>query len=432
MALLVAGPAVAARLTVPSVLPSQLVAGTTLRAAGTVRAAPPGARAVLQQRVGRAWRARASVRLSKTRRFTLRWTAAGKPGATLRLRVTVARRGRVLAASPARTVRLVAPAAPAVPASPPPPAATPPASTAPVQTTSGQPAVSTVVANPWLGRLGWADPLTQAAAAAKAATGADAALLEKIATTPSAVWFGDWLGPDPGAAVAKTVARAHAAGAYPLLVVYDLPSRDCGGHSSGGAPTPAAYKAWIDRFTAALAPPAAVIVEPDALGQLGCISPALAQQTLELVRYAGAALAARGGIAVYLDAGNSAWQSVPVMTQRLLAAGVTGVRGFALNFSNFRWTSDELAYGDALAATTGGHYIVDTGRNGQGPGDGNVCNPPGRGLGARPTTVTGSAWADAFVWGKPPGESDGSCSGGPAPGAFWPQYALSLAALSAW
>ena len=35
------------------------------------------------------------------------------------------------------------------------------------------------------------------------------------------------------------------------------------------------------------------------------------------------------------------------------------------------------------------------------------CNQVGAGLGARPTGVTGIAGVDAFVWAKPPGESDG-------------------------
>ena len=35
------------------------------------------------------------------------------------------------------------------------------------------------------------------------------------------------------------------------------------------------------------------------------------------------------------------------------------------------------------------------------------CNQVGAGLGARPTGVTGIAGVDAFVWVKPPGESDG-------------------------
>jgi endoglucanase len=73
------------------------------------------------------------------------------------------------------------------------------------------------------------------------------------------------------------------------------------------------------------------------------------------------------------------------------------------------------------------------------------CNPPGRGLGLRPTTDTGNPLADAFLWIKTPGESDGQCSRGrtdtggvdpewgivdPAAGAWFPQQALQLAQLA--
>lgn len=102
--------------------------------------------------------------------------------------------------------------------------------------------------------------------------------------------------------------------------------------------------------------------------------------------------------------------------------------------SNYHRTADEVAYGTRIAGLLGGaHFLVDTGRNGQGPTtDGAWCNPPGRGLGTRPTTATGSAYADAFLWIKLPGESDGPCNGGPAAGTFWPDGALALARASAW
>ena len=59
------------------------------------------------------------------------------------------------------------------------------------------------------------------------------------------------------------------------------------------------------------------------------------------------------------------------------------------------------------------------GRNGAGPSpDGAWCNPPGRALGEEPTTDTGDPLVDAYLWIKPPGDSDGTCQGGrpPAPG----------------
>jgi len=69
------------------------------------------------------------------------------------------------------------------------------------------------------------------------------------------------------------------------------------------------------------------------------------------------------------------------------------------------------------------HFVTDTSRNGRGPwnapagqySDPEVwCNPPGRGLGGRPTTNTGDPLIDARLWVKVPGESDGACLRGTA------------------
>jgi endoglucanase len=64
------------------------------------------------------------------------------------------------------------------------------------------------------------------------------------------------------------------------------------------------------------------------------------------------------------------------------------------------------------------HFVIDTSRNGRGPWDSpdgvysdpeEWCNPPGRGLGPRPTHHTGNELVDAHLWIKVPGESDGKC-----------------------
>jgi cellulose 1,4-beta-cellobiosidase len=70
-------------------------------------------------------------------------------------------------------------------------------------------------------------------------------------------------------------------------------------------------------------------------------------------------------------------------------------------------------FGPALeAAGMPGYAIVDTGRSGN-PGGrlewGDWCNVVDAGFGPRPTgSVSGSSYADAFVWVKPGGESDGT------------------------
>jgi cellulase/cellobiase CelA1 len=56
-----------------------------------------------------------------------------------------------------------------------------------------------------------------------------------------------------------------------------------------------------------------------------------------------------------------------------------------------------------------------------------LCNPPGRAMRPGPTTTTGFAHADAFIWSGPPGNSSGHCHGDPNPGTFWPARAIVLA-----
>jgi endoglucanase len=75
--------------------------------------------------------------------------------------------------------------------------------------------------------------------------------------------------------------------------------------------------------------------------------------------------------------------------------------------------------------------VIDTSRNGAGPAPDSPldwCNPSGRALGAPPTTATAGAHADAYLWIKRPGESDGSCNrGDPPAGNFVNQFAIDLA-----
>jgi endoglucanase len=332
--------------------------------------------------------------------------------------------------TPAPTPSQPIAAPPALLASPPPAPAAPPT----LAPGPAAPPQIAGVANPFAAQHFYVDPNTNAAQteAIWLAQGdaADANAMAKIAQNPQAQWFGDWNGSDPLAAVSSAVSRATTLGALPVLVAYDIPNRDCGGQSAGGAASPAAYQAWIDGFARGIgASHAVVILEPDALAELGCGNAAQQQTTLSLLSYAVQTLSANPGTSVYLDAGNAGWQPAGVIATRLQAAGVAQASGFSLNISNFDTNSSEETYGDSVSALVGGkHFVIDTSRNGQGVSpDGQWCNPPGRGLGLPATTNTGDLLADALFWIKPPGESDGTCNGGPAAGTWWQGYALGLA-----
>jgi endoglucanase len=90
-----------------------------------------------------------------------------------------------------------------------------------------------------------------------------------------------------------------------------------------------------------------------------------------------------------------------------------------------QWYAQNM--GNAVATT---RFVVDTSRNGDGPNTmqkyasapydqppsvistlaaGNWCNPPGSGLGLRPTARTGVPLLDAYLWVKTLGQSDGQC-----------------------
>lgn len=291
--------------------------------------------------------------------------------------------------------------------------------------------------DPFVGRHLYVDQNSAAARAAadlRASNPHDADELTKIADEPQADWFGDW---NSTATVQHTVATRtrliHHAGGMPVLVVYDIPLRDCGGYSSGGAPSPASYRTWIRNFTAGVGTgPAAVVLEPDALAGMDCLTADQQTTRLALLRFAVRTLTTHAKTALYLDAGHSGWQPASVIATRLRRADIADARGFSLNVSNFDATSVERKYGHAVSSAVNGKpFVIDTSRNGLGS-TGDWCNPPGRALGHRPTARTHDSSIDALLWIKRPGESDGKCNGGPAAGQWWTDYAVGLAERAAY
>jgi endoglucanase len=285
--------------------------------------------------------------------------------------------------------------------------------------------------NPLAGVRLYVDPNSQALQAAAADAHSDpvaAALLHQIASEPTGLWMGSWFPVDKVAGIVSAAMRAAAAqAAEPLLVLYGFPLTSCAQDSGAGA----AYERWLGQVAAGIGSDAAVVViEPDALAQdvlLSCLTPAQQRYRLALIRSAVEQTARLPGTTVYLDAGNSRWKTPNTMAPLLEAAGVSMTRGFSLNVSNFNSTADEESYGDRLSALLHGkHFVIDTSRNGNATAA-TWCNPPGQALGTSPTTVTGDRRADALLWIKAPGSSDGTCNGGPPAGIFWPSYALTLA-----
>ena len=282
--------------------------------------------------------------------------------------------------------------------------------------------------NPFRGKRLYVDPANPAMKQAqqwRRSRPQDAALMRRIADQPQAIWIGDWMR-DVRREVNALMGRTG--GALPVLVAYNIPGRDCGQHSAGGARGGDAYRRWILELAAGIrGRPSVVILEPDGLPLMDCLPARLRDERYALFREAVQTLK-RGGSAVYIDAGNGNWQRVAEMADRLRRAGIEDADGFSLNVSNFHGTEVNVAYGERLSRLVGGkHFVIDTSRNGRGAAiEKTWCNARNQALGRAPTTETGHPLVDAFLWVKTPGQSDGVCNGGPRAGEWWADYALEL------
>ncbi|KAL2144041.1 hypothetical protein VTI28DRAFT_9652 [Corynascus sepedonium] len=239
------------------------------------------------------------------------------------------------------------------------------------------------------------------------------------------------------------------------LVIYDLPGRDCAAKASNGELKVGEiekYKTeYIDKVVEILkAHPNtafALVIEPDSLPNLVTnIDLQTCQDSADGYRE-GVAYALEQlnlpNVVMYMDAGHGGWlgwdanltPGAEELASVYKAAGSPSqFRGISTNVAGWNaWDQEPGEFSDdsdakynscqnekiyietfgaeLAAAGMPNHAIVDTGRNGvTGLREewGNWCNVNGAGFGVRPTADTGSDLADAFVWIKPGGESDGT------------------------
>ena len=291
--------------------------------------------------------------------------------------------------------------------------------------------------NRYAEQAGYADPDSRAAQAAEQAEkdgDADAqAVFDRLAQTPTGVWLTPEEHPvgEVGPFVSSTVADAEEADQLPTFVTYGIPDRDCSGGFSGGGLPADQYGPWVQEIAdAAATGPSVVVVEPDALAS--AVECDRREERVQLIADAVSRLD-RAGVTTYVDGGHSNWVAPEKLAPLLEKVGVEDVRGFASNVANYQTDHDELRYAERLSRLLGdAHYIVDSGRNGNGSTD-EWCNPTGRAFGTPPGPPGADhGGLDAYVWVKPPGESDGECQGGPPAGEFWPERAMELALTSGW
>lgn len=247
-----------------------------------------------------------------------------------------------------------------------------------------------------------------------------------LAERPTAYWLTPERNPIDSVrgTVTGLLSEARAQQATLVLVVYGVPGRDCGGYSSGGIDS-AAYAEWTrligDAIKAAADVSVVLVLEPDSLA-LTTSCGNLDTRVVDLRVAIGNLDTTNDWI--YVDGGHSNWNSAEQTAGLIEALGdLSAVHGFFTNVSNFNSLQREVAYADAVSAALGGmHAIIDTSRSGTGTTN-DWCNPSGILVGEDPGTF-GDDVVDVNLWIKPPGESDGTCNGGPTAGTWWAKAAI--------
>ncbi len=268
-----------------------------------------------------------------------------------------------------------------------------------------------------------------------AANGGDsraAVIRTNIASQPQARWFANFNLSTAQQEAAAYVGAANAANQVPVMSVYMITNRDCGGASAGGAPDLNQYRTWVSNFSRGLGDRLVVIIlETDSIALLTCLDQqALAARNAALTYATQTFKAANPNAKVYLDGGHSTWNSASEQANRLRAAGVQYADGFYTNVSNYNSTASEANYGRQIisalngAGVSGKRQIIDTSRNGGAAGDWCGDDNTDRRIGRYPTLNTGDAIIDGYLWVKLPGEADGCAF---QAGSFQPQLAYSLA-----
>jgi cellulose 1,4-beta-cellobiosidase len=279
--------------------------------------------------------------------------------------------------------------------------------------------------------------------------------IRKVAQNPTAVWLDSianvknlkgWLDE------AKQQQDKTGKPTLTVVVVYDLPNRDCAAAASAGELKVSErgferYKSeFIDPITAEFKAhpnqPIAVVLEPDSLGNMATNMALPMCQEARPAYKGGVVYAIKSfalpNVSVYLDAAHSGWlgwddnrAKIAKIFKQVLsdAGGPQMIRGFAINTANYTHLSNrdgavleptnpcpnELTYAKTLRRTLELYgfkdhgFIIDTSRNGKGQirkAWGSWCNVHGAGLGERPRADP-EPGIDAYFWIKPPGESDG-------------------------
>lgn len=272
-------------------------------------------------------------------------------------------------------------------------------------------------------------------------SGANACIARILRVRLQAYACAVWLTEADSTAVARRIAEgASARGELFQMVLYNVPHRDGGGFSSGGAYSRGAYIRYVRGVARGIGKSAKgiIVVEPDALAHANQFDDAAREERLALLRETCEVLMAKcAGVSVYIDAGHPGWLAAADAAALLKVAGVLGVRGFSLNVSHHHSTRDCVRYAKRIQDFLGdrSRFVIDVSRNGVGFADDgsqfSMINNCRARVGEAPTTRfdtshPGYDGLDALLWIKVPGESDGQYRGAPPAGVFCAKTALRL------
>ncbi|CAK4174728.1 unnamed protein product [Aphanomyces euteiches] len=248
--------------------------------------------------------------------------------------------------------------------------------------------------------------------------------IQALSANPIATWYTD-RGSNQVAQILSACGNS-----VPTIVVYGLPNKDCGegGFSNGGDNTNTQqYTAWIQTLVSLVGNKEVIyILEPDAVGLTSTGGCGVTNGYQNNLKVALGLLSTNPNAHIYVDVASWATQSAAVsILADLKKAG--RLQGIAINTSNYRATSELTALCNTYSSATGGlHCVFDTSRNFNGASSNEWCNARFGGVGVPPTSNTGNPLVDYYLWIKPPGESDGQCTGqsadamiGPAAGTFF-------------
>ncbi|ELX8379692.1 glycoside hydrolase family 6 protein [Providencia vermicola] len=264
----------------------------------------------------------------------------------------------------------------------------------------------------------------------------------KIASVPTAIWLSKIQENETELTqqISGYITQANKQKTQLMLVLYGLPNRDCSGQASAdNSANTQKYQTWINTLAKTISDTkVTIILEPDGLADMSCLTPSQRKERIELLNYAVTRFKTLSpNVYLYIDAGHMRWQPAKEMATQLVNAGIKDAYGFSLNVSNYHPTEPTIKYGEeinqfiAALSNARPNIIIDTSRNGNGASSlpNQWCNPMGRKIGEGPKDISATV---KTAWIKPPGESDGDfspkadCHGGPKAGVFSPDLAVRL------